>query len=141
MLRGSFRDWEAVLSLGPDLDHAGLRLAVDATSTGLGGGDEAGEAPLFSFRSRKVETVGGGAFRVEGTLTGEQGGRPVEMTVETPPGHTALFVLSFSANKDDFRGGWHDVIENAVPFGSNGSDGEPVRMAAAWLTPPVLAAA
>src|SRR5436190_7582284 len=83
MLRGHFRDWESVLSLGPDLDHAGLRLAVDATSASAQRGGPSLTPPLFSFRSRSVETVGGGAFRAEGRLSGEHGGRDVEMTVET----------------------------------------------------------
>jgi hypothetical protein len=136
MLRGHFRDWESGLSLGPDLDQIGVRLAVDATSAA--GGDH--EGCLFSFRSRSVESMGGGAYRAEGTFTGARGSRPLDLMVEAPPGHTALFVLSFGADKGDLGERWHDLIQNTVPFRRE-KDGEPVRLAHAWLTPPVLAAA
>jgi hypothetical protein len=60
--------------------------------------------------------------------------------VETPGGHTALVVVTFSAGKQDFGEGWHDLIANIVPF-VRGEDGAPMRSAHAWLTAPVLAAA
>jgi hypothetical protein len=140
MLRGHFSDWESGLSIGPDLDRVGLRLAIDATSAeaALPGGEQAPD--LFSFTSRQVERMGVGAFRADGVLTGALGPRPVEMLIETPPGHTALFVLSFAANRSDFGDGWGDLIQNVVPFGERDGGG-PVRLAHAWLTPPVLAAA
>ena len=40
------------------------------------------------------------------------------MTLESPLGHTALIVVTFSAKKQDFGEGWHDLIANVVPFGS-----------------------
>ena len=134
MLRGRFSDWESGLTMGPDLDKAGVRLAVDATSA-----EDCGE-PLFSFHSREVEATGPGAFVARGTFRGRELTKPVEMTVETPPGHTALFVLSFAAEKSDFGEGWADLVENVIPFAAQ-DDGAPVRQAHAWLTTPVLAAA
>src|SRR5262249_38515675 len=136
LLRGRFRDWESVLTLGPDLDRIGVRLAVDATSAG--GPDEDG--CLFSFRSRSVEPTGPGPFRAQGIFTSARGPRPLDLTVETPPGHTALFALSFAADKDDFGDGWKDLIRKVEPFPRE-KEGEAVRLAHAWLTPPVLAAA
>jgi hypothetical protein len=138
MLRGRFSSWESGLSLGPDLDQVGLRLAIDATSAGPIAGDN--EPPLFTFRSREVEAEGIGAYRAQGTFTGPGGVHPADVTVETPPGHSALFVLSFAAEKRDFGSGWRDLVENVVPSMPS-DDGEPVRSAHAWLTTPVLAAA
>jgi hypothetical protein len=48
--------------------------------------------------------------------------------------------VTFSAGKQDFGEGWHDLIANIVPF-VRGEDGAPMRSAHAWLTAPVLAAA
>jgi hypothetical protein len=138
MLRGRFTVWESGLLLGPDLDHAGVRLAVDVTSASGVAQDE--DAPLFSFRSRSVEPAGPGTFRADGVLTGARGPRALAVTVETPPGHTPLAVLSFAADREDFGEGWAELIRNTDPF-KEGKDGEPVRLAHAWLTAPVLAAA
>jgi polyisoprenoid-binding protein YceI len=138
MLQGSFSDWESGLAFGPDLDRVRVRLAIDATSA------EAADAPnLFTFHARQVESLGSGRYRVIGTFTGPRGGKAMEMTVESPPGHTALIVVTFAAKKQDFGDGWHDLIEKVVPFGEPGEgagDG-PVRSAHAWLVPPPLAAA
>jgi polyisoprenoid-binding protein YceI len=136
MLRGRFSDWESGLALGPDLDRVGVRVAVDATSARQGGDT----ARLFSFRSRRVEATDPGSYRAHGTFTGPGGSKPLEVVVETPPGHTPLFLLSFAAERSDFGEGWHDLIQNAVPF-AGVADGEPARPAFGWLTPPVLAAA
>jgi hypothetical protein len=67
----------------------------------------------------------------------------MEMTVESPLGHTALIVVTFSAKKQDFGEGWHDLIANVVPSGDAGhsEDEGPVRAAHAWLVTPPLAAA
>jgi hypothetical protein len=138
MLRGRFTVWESGLLLGPDLDHAGVRLAVDVTSAAGEAADEA--PPLFSFHSRAVEPSGPGTFRADGVLTGARGPRPLAVTVETPPGHTALAVLSFAADREDFGDGWAELMRNTNPF-KGSEDGEPVRLAHAWLTAPVLAAA
>ena len=100
LLRGRFSDWESGLTLGPDLDKAGVRLAIDATSA-AGAADE--EDPLFTFHSRTVEPADDGTFVARGTFTRSAVSKAVEMTVETPPGHTALFVLSFAADKSDKR--------------------------------------
>ena len=44
------------------------------------------------------------------------------MTIESPLGHTALIVVTFSAKKQDFGDGWHDLIANVVPFEEQGED-------------------
>ena len=62
------------------------------------------------------------------------------MTLDSPLGHTALIVVTFSAKKQDFGDGWHDLIANVVPFVEQSDDG-PVRSAHAWLITPPLAAA
>jgi hypothetical protein len=134
LLRGKFEDWESGLAFGPDLDRVSVRLAVDATS-----GVKSGSS-LFAFHSRNVRAEGNGSYRAVGTFTGAQGARPTEMLIENPPGHTALVALTFTAKKQDFGDGWHDLIQNAVPFVPRGDDG-PVRSAHAWLLAPDLAAA
>lgn len=140
MLQGNFGDWESGLAFGPDLDRVRVRLAIDATSTRA----EAADAPsLFAFHGREVESLGDGRYRVIGTFTGPEGAKALELTVESPLGHTALIVVTFAAKKQDFGEGWHDLIANVVPFReqSLGDDEGPVRLAHAWLvTPPVAAA-
>jgi hypothetical protein len=134
LLRGKFADWESGLAFGPDLDRVSVRLAIDATSGVSGGSD------LFSFYSREVEPFGHGAYRAVGTFTGADGARPGEMLIESPLGHTALVAVTFDARKGDFGEGWHDLIQNAVPFGEKPDSG-PVRSARAWLVAPQLGAA
>ena len=134
LLRGKFADWESGLAFGPDLDRVNVRLAIDATS-GVTSGDD-----LFGFHSRNVEPVGNGLYRAIGTFSGAHGDRPGEMLIESPLGHTALIVVMFSARKEDFGEGWHDLIQNAVPFPGQGEEG-PVRSARGWLVAPHLAAA
>jgi hypothetical protein len=134
LLRGKFADWESGLAFGPDLDRVSVRLAIDATSGVSSGSD------LFSFYSREVEPFGHGAYRAVGTFTGADGARPGEMLIESPLGHTALVAVTFDARRGDFGAGWHDLIQNAVPFGEKPEDG-PVRSARAWLVAPQLGAA
>jgi hypothetical protein len=137
MLQGLFSDWESGLAYGPDLDRVRVRLAIDATSTPA---DGAVGPNLFAFHGRKVESLGAGRYRVVGTFSGPRGAKAMEMTLDSPLGHTALIVVTFSAKKQDFGDGWHDLIENVVPFVEQGDDG-PVRSAHAWLVAPPLAAA
>lgn len=134
LLRGKFEDWESGLAFGPDLDRVSVRLAIDATS-----GVRSGPT-LFTFHSRNVQAEGNGAYRAIGTFAGPAGERPTEMFIESPPGHSALIALTFTAKKQDFGDGWHDLIQNAVPFVPKSDDG-PVRSAHAWLVAPELAAA
>jgi hypothetical protein len=136
MLRGRFNVWQSGFWSGPDLDRVGIRLAIDATSAGA----QAQVAePLFSFHSRSVEAKNSGEHVARGTFSGSQGSRPLELVIETPPGHTALFVLSFAADRRDFGDGWGEVLANQGAGDQEGS--EPVRAAHGWLTTPVLAAA
>jgi hypothetical protein len=134
LLRGKFEDWESGLAFGPDLDRVSVRLAIDATS-GVRSGPR-----LFAFHSRNVKAEGNGSYRAVGTFTGPLGAASTEMFIESPPGHTALVALTFTAKKQDFGDGWHDLIQNAVPMVARGDDG-PVRSAHAWLLAPDLAAA
>jgi hypothetical protein len=135
MVQGNFSDWESGLAFGPDLDRVRVRLAIDATSDAPANG-----ASLFAFHGRKVESLGGGRYRVVGTFSGPRGAKAMEMTVESPLGHTALIVATFAAKKQDFGDGWHDLIANVVPLDERGEDG-PARLAHAWLLTPQLAAA
>jgi hypothetical protein len=64
----------------------------------------------------------------------------MELTLESPLGHTALIVMNFAAKKNDFGDGWHDLIANVVPIVEREEAG-PVRMAHAWLLTPPLGAA
>ena len=83
-----------------------------------------------------------GRYRVVGTFSGPRGAKAMEMMVESPLGHTALIVVTFSAKKQDFGEGWHDLIANVVPFRDpEGDDDGPVRAAHAWLLTPPLATA
>ncbi|HEY7375684.1 MAG TPA: hypothetical protein VIF57_26240 [Polyangia bacterium] len=135
MLQGHFSDWESGLAFGPDLDRVNVRLAIDATSDAPAGGSS-----LFAFHGRKVESLGEGRYRVVGTFSGPRGAKAMELTVESPLGHTALIVVTFAAKKNDFGDGWHDLIANVVPIVERDEVG-PLRMAHAWLLAPPLAAA
>jgi hypothetical protein len=135
LLQGNFSDWESGLAFGPDLDRVRVRLAIDATSDAPANGPS-----LFGFHGRKVESQGGGKYRVVGTFSGPRGAKAMEMTIESPLGHTALIVATFAAKKQDFGEGWHELIANVVPFDERGEDG-PVRLARAWLLTPQLGAA
>lgn len=135
MLQGNFSDWESGLAFGPDLDRVNVRLAIDATSD-----EPADGSSLFAFHGRKVESQGEGRYRVVGTFSGPRGAKAMELTVESPLGHTALIVVTLAAKKTDFGDGWHDLIANVVPIVER-EDAGPVRMAHAWLVPPPLAAA
>jgi hypothetical protein len=136
MLAGHFSDWESGLAVGPDLDRVNVRLAIDATSSRE---RDAGKS-LFSFHSRQVELMGPASYRAVGTFTGPLGSRALEMSIESPLGHTALVVASFAAQRQEFGEGWHDLIANVVPFVGEG-EGAPMRQAHAWLIPPALGAA
>jgi hypothetical protein len=135
MLQGNFSDWESGLAFGPDLDRVRVRLAIDATSPARADGPS-----LFAFHGRKVESLGGGQYRAVGTFSGPRGAKAMELTLESPIGHTALIVATFAAKKQDFGEGWHDLIANVVPFDDKTDDG-PGRLAHAWLLAPPLAAA
>jgi hypothetical protein len=140
MLQGHFSDWESGLAYGPDLDQVRVKLAIDATSTPAG----AEQRPsLFAFHGRKLQSQGNGKYRAVGTFSGPRGAKAMEMTLESPLGHTALIVVTFAAKKQDFGDGWHDLIANVVPFGEPGpeNDDGPVRSAHAWLVTPPIAAA
>jgi hypothetical protein len=135
MLQGNFSDWESGLTFGPDLDRVRVRLAIDATSA-----EPAVGPSLFAFHGRKVESLGGGRYRAVGTFSGPRGAKAMDLTLESPLGHTALIVVNFAAKKEDFGDRWHDLIANVVPVEER-NDAGPVRMAHAWLLTPPLAAA
>jgi hypothetical protein len=138
MLQGHFSDWESGLAVGPDLDRVGVKLAIDATSVATVPHKEA--RSLFAFHSRQVEPAGPASYRAVGTFTGPRGARAMEIAIDSPLGHTALIVVGFSAKRQDFGEGWHDLIANVVPF-VDGAGGAPTRPAHAWLIAPSLAAA
>lgn len=134
LLRGKFAAWESGLAYGPDLDRVNVRLAIDATSGVTSGTD------LFAFYSRDVQPISTSAYRAVGIFRGARGPRQGELFIETPPGHTALIAVNFTATKEDFGDGWRDLIENTGPTANRSEDG-PVPMAHAWLLAPHLAAA
>ncbi len=138
MLSGRFVDWESGVLMGPDLDQLQVRLAIDATSV-AGGSDEANEAPLFSFRGRNASPVGKGVYQVQGEFTGAAGEHPLQVQLETLSEHSALFLMSFQAEKADFGPAWIQLLSNVVPFAPR--EGQPSKPAHAWLTVPSLAAA
>jgi polyisoprenoid-binding protein YceI len=138
MLSGRFSDWESGVLMGPDLDQLQVRLSIDATSASVGSTDSVG-APLFSFRGRDAASVAPGLYQIDGDFTGPSGTRPLQMHVETPIQHSAIFLLSFQARKSDFGPAWTRLLSNVVPFGTH-ADG-PSMPAHAWLTVPHLAAA
>jgi polyisoprenoid-binding protein YceI len=147
MLSGRFSDWEAGVSMGPDLDQMRVRIAVDATSASSAwaaaaarpGDPEADSPLLFSFRGREVSQVSAGVYQVTGELAGPVLSRIAQLQVETPIGHSAMFMLSFDARKSDFGPAWTQLLSNVVPFRA-GADG-PAALAHAWMTVPELAAA
>jgi len=143
MLNGRFQDWDSGVSMGPDLDQLQVRLAIDATSASIGDGltDTATHLPLFTFRGRQAAPLSAGVYQVDGELTSATGAHPMQVTVETPIEHSAVFLLSFQARKSDLGPGWTHLLSNVVPFPHRSDDDSPSMPAHAWLTLPTLAAA
>jgi polyisoprenoid-binding protein YceI len=140
LLSGTFGGWQSRLVLGPDLDDVGISLFVDSTS--VRAGDVPVEDKLFTFRSRSVDHLGKGRYRVVGDFTGAEPSRELSLDVETPLGHTAIIALSFAAQKKDFGAHWQSLVENTTLFGSERPTNQgPQREAAGWLTVPNVAAA
>ena len=142
LLSGTFGGWQSRLVLGPNLDDVGVSLFVDSTSVSrdLASDVDVGQK-LFSFRSRSVESLGRGRYRVIGDFTGAEATRELAVDVETPLGHTPLIALSFAAEKKDFGVGYPALVENATLFGKEEEDDGPQREAAGWLVVPNIAAA
>jgi hypothetical protein len=139
LLSGTFGAWQSRLVLGPDLDDVGVNFFVDSTSVRS---DVDVGPKLFSFRSHDVVSLGRGKYRVTGDFTGAEPTRPLEVSVETPLGHTPHIIVSFAAEKKDFGDGWSSLLDNATLFGkADDADDGPHREAAGWLTVPAVAAA
>ena len=161
MLSGRFHDWDSGVLMGPDLDQLQVRLAIDATSSASADAlhfvDKVTAPPLFSFRGRHAARISGGisggmsggmsggisggTYQVDGELTSVTGAHPLQVTVETPFEHSAVFLLSFQARKSDLGPGWTQLLSNLVPFVRRSNDDSPAMPASAWLTLPTLAAA
>lgn len=144
LLSGTFAGWQSRLILGPDLDDVGVSLFVDSTSVGAGvgpGQDVDKSEKLFSFRSRSVESLGRGRYRVIGDFTGAEPTREMALDVETPLGHTPLIALSFAAARKDFGDGYKALVENANLFDKPGEDEGPRPEAAGWMVVPEVGSA
>ena len=141
MLSGRFQDWDSGVSMGPDLDQLQVRLAIDATSATNNQATPATGPALFGFRGRDASPVGSGVYQIDGELTSATGSRPMQMLIETPIEHSAVFLLSFQARKSDLGPGWTHLLSNVVPFTRRSDDGSATMPAHAWLTLPTLAAA
>jgi polyisoprenoid-binding protein YceI len=146
MLSGRFHDWDSGVLMGPDLDQLQVRLAIDATSSAssdaLHALNTAMAPPLFTFRGRHAAPLSAGVYQVDGELTSVTGAHPLQVTVETPIEHSAVFLMSFAARKSDLGPGWTQLLSNLVPFvRRRGADDSPPMPASAWLTLPTLAAA
>jgi polyisoprenoid-binding protein YceI len=140
LLSGTFGGWQSRLVLGPDLDDVGVSLFVDSTSVAAGRDVDTSDK-LFSFRSRSVESLGRGRYRVIGDFTGADETRELALDVETPLGHTPLIAVSFAAEKKDFGEGYEALVENATLFSDRNDDESPRPEAAAWLVAPEVASA
>ena len=101
--------------MGPDLDQLQVRFAIDATSV-AGDADHAKDAPLFAFRGRNASPIGKGIYPVQGEFAGAAGEHPLMVQLETLNEHSALFLLSFQADKADFGPSWTQLLSNVVPF-------------------------
>ncbi|HET6148366.1 MAG TPA: hypothetical protein VFH68_12610 [Polyangia bacterium] len=144
MLSGSFQDWDSGVSMGPDLDQLQVRLAIDATSATAEAfqlADTVRTPPLFAFRGRHAVPLSAGVYQVDGELTSATGAHSVQVIVETPIEHSAVFLLSFQARKSDLGAGWTHLLSNLVPFTRRSHDDTPTKPAHGWLTLPTLAAA
>jgi polyisoprenoid-binding protein YceI len=140
LLSGTFAGWQSRLVLGPDLDDVGVSLFVDSTSVGVGH-PPVDSDKLFSFRSRTVEPLGRGRYRVVGDFTGAEPTREMALDIETPLGHTPLIAVSFDAERKDFGAGYQALVENANLFDKVSEDGGPRREAAGWLVVPEVGSA
>lgn len=145
MLSGTFAGWQSRLILGPDLDDVGVSLFVDSTSVGVGAGKDQDKRDksenLFSFRSKSVESLGRGRYRVIGDFTGAEPTRELALDVETPLGHTPLIAVSFAAEKKDFGEGYQALVESANLFDAEKEGEGPRPEAAGWLVVPEVGSA
>jgi polyisoprenoid-binding protein YceI len=143
MLSGTFAGWQSRLILGPDLDDVGVSLFVDSTSVGVGTAKDVDKnEKLFSFRSKSVEALGRGRYRVIGDFTGAEPTRELALDVETPLGHTPLIAVSFAAEKKDFGDGYQALVESANLFDDEeGAADGPRPEAAGWLVVPEVGSA
>jgi polyisoprenoid-binding protein YceI len=140
MLSGTFAGWQSRLILGPDLDDVGVSLFVDSTSVGVGKDVDTSEK-LFSFRSKSVESLGRGRYRVIGDFTGAEPTRELALDVETPLGHTPLIAVSFAAERKDFGEGYQALVESASLFDAEKEGEGPRPEAAGWLVVPEVGSA
>jgi polyisoprenoid-binding protein YceI len=141
MLSGTFAGWQSRLILGPDLDDVGVSLFVDSTSVGVKPKDVDTSEKLFSFRSKSVESLGRGRYRVIGDFTGAEPTRELALDVETPLGHTPLIAVSFAAEKKDFGEGYQALVESATLFDAEKEGEGPRPEAAGWLVVPEVGSA
>lgn len=142
MLSGTFAGWQSRLILGPDLDDVGVSLFVDSTSVGAGVAKDVDKSEkLFSFRSKSVESLGRGRYRVIGDFTGAEPTRELALDVETPLGHTPLIAVSFAAEKKDFGEGYQALVESATLFDAEKEGEGPRPEAAGWLVVPEVGSA
>lgn len=129
-VRGRFASWSGNLKLDPnDLSQSQVSVEIDAASIDTGVADrdthlrspdffDVESFPKLSFRSTRVEALGGARYRIHGELTIRDVTREVALETEyagtgkDPWGNErAAFSASTSVNRKDFGLTWNQALE------------------------------
>jgi hypothetical protein len=139
LLNGRFENWRSHRNAGTDADEAStLLLVVDATSAAGTTAASVETGNVFSFESKKVRRQGSGTYMVDGVVdAGSALVRPMKAVVNTPPGHSAFFTLTFQGGPNEFGAAWEELVSDSATI----SEGVNEIRSQAWLRTPVLAAA
>jgi polyisoprenoid-binding protein YceI len=129
-VRGRFGVFQGTLRLDPEqLENSSVEVSIDAASIDTGVADrdrhlrsadffDTEQFPKLTFRSTRIESLGGERYAVHGklslhgterevTLSAEYGGR-----AKDPWGNErALFTVSGSLNRSDFGLRWNQALE------------------------------
>jgi hypothetical protein len=139
LLNGRFENWRSNRTAGSEADEAStLFLVVDATSVAAVAPGDGKTRNVLSFESKKVRRQGPGTYHVDGVVeTGGALARPMKAVVNTPPGHSAFFTMTFQGGRDEFGDAWDELVSDAATI----SEGVNEIRSQAWMRTPVLAAA
>lgn len=129
-VRGRFASWSGDLKLDTnDLSQSQVSVEIEAASIDTGVADrdthlrsadffDVERFPKLSFRSTRIESLGGNRYRIHGELTIRDVTREVALETEyagtgkDPWGNErAAFTASTSVNRKDFGLAWNQVLE------------------------------
>ncbi len=129
-VRGRFDTFQGTVHLDPEqLERSSVEVTIDASSIDTGTGDrdkhlrsadffDAEKFPELSFKSTRVEDLGGGSLKVHGKLTIRDVTRDITLDAEfgglakDPWGNQrALFTAKGSLDRRDYGLKWNQALE------------------------------